>query len=609
MPLAAEKAASPDEQEPEVLLTFREHMWDSFGKLWSEKVEPSRKFWEDFTATLKDRIQVERAYAASLDKLTDRLQPHLDKDIVPAPIEAMVANIRNRAEHSAWIADELEQDAVPPIEKMLSNHVGQGKRVHVDGKELMAQWQEAYRTYEQLATKYMQACSDAEASAKECLNAVAMQPAERTKLASRCLVLSRGALQAEKAYYKGVHRLNDAVEEQQRKMGHVLHTMQMMEEMRGRCCQDTIGKLVVYETSWVRNVQYDLNSVIATNNDYDPQAELQKYIRENQTSKPYPVRSSPKGFWELGAPSRHAGTRRPSTATSQQGEALFAERLNLVRPLMSKLITPATDGSGGTPSPPGESRPPDHELMELNRGLVGEEKAAEKPERHERRGSKTMAPQPSVPSVISSNGAAHRAALCSALREALMGPAGASSFGLQSRGLGTGTVVVQRAPVRLASTAFSAAVSLFMKALDGCSQEHDVWNGRDLMTLAPKVLQEVGGKEENILMKVHPHKVWSKEAFWEDMLIISIAEAHALIAVGRRNDRPGCEHREVPMTDFLHTYVRYMEQLGIELPKASASVAKTLKKHAHLLGNTTSTYLELLTQAAPTAVTARSHSY
>ena len=58
-----EAISGEDGPDPEPLLSFREHMWDSFGKLWNERVEPSRKLLEDFTASIRDRIEVERVYA------------------------------------------------------------------------------------------------------------------------------------------------------------------------------------------------------------------------------------------------------------------------------------------------------------------------------------------------------------------------------------------------------------------------------------------------------------------------------------------------------------------------------------------------------------------
>mmetsp|Transcript_21394 Transcript_21394/g.49792 ORF Transcript_21394/g.49792 Transcript_21394/m.49792 type:complete len:606 (-) Transcript_21394:103-1920(-) len=581
------------EAESEMLLSFREHMWDSFGKLWTEDVEPSRKLLEDFSASIKDRIQVERAYAVGLARLTERLQPHLDKGSVPAPIEALIVNVRNRADQSEWIADEMEQDVLSTLETMLSQHLEVSKRVHADGSKLMKQWQEAQKAYDSVASKYAQACHDAEESAKECINGVSLRPAERTKLASRSLMLCRQATAAEREYYKGVHKLNAAVEVQQRQMGHVLQAVQTMQEKRGQCCKDSAMKIVVYETSWLRNVQYDLNNVISTAENHDPQAELQKYILENRSPKPLPVKSNPKGFWDLAAVNGSAARGRTAAVASQQGEAVFSERLNVVRPLLRELLTPATDGSGGTPSPPGESRPAEHELTELHRGLAEDGS-------QQGQGGAVAATGPAVPAPLWSAGATYRAALCTALREALLGPGSAASA--------TTSQSAKAPAVRLGSSVFSAVVALFMKALDGCMQENDVWNGRDLMVLAPKVMSEVeGGKLENILTKVFPHAMWGQKAFWEEMLLVSIAEAHAQVAISRRTDAPGTEHPEVAMSYFLQTYVYYMHLFGIKKDQATASVAKTLQKHTHLLGNTVDNYMELLargpapSQAAPTA--------
>mmetsp|Transcript_30770 Transcript_30770/g.70563 ORF Transcript_30770/g.70563 Transcript_30770/m.70563 type:complete len:581 (-) Transcript_30770:234-1976(-) len=564
-------------QEPEALLTFREHMWDSFEKLWSDRVEPSRKLLEDFSASIKDRIKVERVYAVGLSKLTERMQPHLDKGIVPAPIEALVVNVRNRADQSAWLADQLEEDVQTTIDTMLVQHAEVCKRVHADGVKLMKQWQETKKTYDQLAAKYSQACSDAEECARECLEGVFLRPSERTKLATRSLILSRQATAAEREYYKGVQRLNSAIDSQLRQMGNVLQAVQKIQEKRGQCCKDSTHRIVVYETSWLRNLQYDLDPIIKTVEDNDPEEELQAYIRANKSPTPCPIASGPKGFWQLAASSNSSSRARATTSMVQHGEELFEERLNAVRPLLSQLFTPATDGSGGTPSEVGESTPPDKDLTELRRGLA---------EDH--------APAHGAPSAAWSSCATHRAALCSALREALLGP-GATPAPQEP-------VVERMSPVRLDASVFNAIVALFVKALDGCMQENDVWNGRDLMVLAPKVMSEVDGSMENILTKVFPHALWGQKAFWEEMLLVSIAEAHARVSVSRRADAPGSEHPEAAMTYFLQTYVYYMHLFGIKKEQATDSVSKTLHKHSHLLGNTADMYQELLTRGPPASM-------
>ncbi|CAE7249733.1 Tcte1 [Symbiodinium pilosum] len=69
--------------------------------------------------------------------------------------------------------------------------------------------------------------------------------------------------------WKGQERANRAQRLYDQQMSHVLEVLQDMEDKRGRCLRDGLRKLAVYETSWLRNMQYDLEGAAKAAEDCD----------------------------------------------------------------------------------------------------------------------------------------------------------------------------------------------------------------------------------------------------------------------------------------------------------------------------------------------------
>jgi len=563
------------------VLSFREHMWDQFELLWKRRVEPSRRQLEAFVVCLRDRAQLERQYAKGLERALGRMQPEVEQGGVPVAMEALAHNMRSRCEQSLQLADEVEQDVAVTVEAMLRQHSEVSKRVLADGQRLTRHWQEARRSHDQLAARYAQVGAEAEACAGECLHAAPARPAEWKRLAERSVALSRQAATVEREYYKAVQRLNSAAELHGRQMGLVLGALQDMEEKRALCFRDAAMKIAVYDTSWLRNMQYDLDSAVQAVESADTAAELQEFIRTHQSQAQPPSKLSAQAYWDLPTFGQVAEGKAPATVAIAASPAV--QQLQAVRPLCAALLAPEAAAFEAAAS--GSLR--EEESLESIRQALGPKEvpegqaAAINPEEH---GEGQCGGSP----------AAYRTSLCTALREEI-----------QARGPprrdGDQPVPSEDLPsVRISSPAFEAAVSLFLAALDGCDRSGDAWNGRDLMVLAQKIqCQSEDGRTVDVLLKVYNHPLWSRVTFWEDMLLVGIAEAYSLQALARRSAAAGTEHREAAMTAFLQRYVGYMVALGIKAEQAQGCVQRTLRKHQHLLGQCAEAYVELLRGSAP----------
>jgi hypothetical protein len=228
---------------------------------------------------LRSRAELERKYAESLVGfgVEANLQPK--QNSVHAAVESTIVAFRNRGEQSFKLADDIEQDIVVSFEAVLEQHRQVAKRILADAQLLMKYVQERRRSHEKAARRYGSRCAEAEAVAQDCLQGLSLPTADRLKLGQQAVQLSQRARVAEYEYYNTIEQANRAQGLYEKQMPHILETLQDMEEKRGQCLRDGLRKLAVYDLSWLRNMQYELDATAKTAEDADGNEELQQFIR------------------------------------------------------------------------------------------------------------------------------------------------------------------------------------------------------------------------------------------------------------------------------------------------------------------------------------------
>jgi len=543
---------------PHEVLSFREHLWDRFDIAWDKRVEPTRRLLEDLVLCLKERAQFERQYAKNLSRNAERLEQHFAVGCDKPGIATMMVAMKSRAEQSARFADELEQEVLMTIETMLKQHIEISKRVHHDGHRLSRHWLEARRAHETAAANYAKACFTADSGAKAVIKGSTLQGPARSKLAVQVLSSSSKAIAEEREYYKAVDRRNAATDLHDRQMSQVLGALQEMEEKRAMCLRDAAMKLAVYETSWLRNVQYDLDAAVKSAEAADINTDLQKFIAENRTCEPHPTKVSALVYWDLASAQNNSNSEANLIhSVAEVGEQACATRLEDVRPILQKLF--AGDEVETDP------------IEELSFNL-----------------GKPRPANQAIDAPSESNSNVWRAAFCIALRDELARQAPAELPHLRAPEDILHVQMKQK-------SSFDALVSLFQGALDGCYNEGDAWSGRDLMVFSQKVqFQESDGRIVDILQRVYNHSLWSRVTFWEDVLLVGVAEAYAHQALWRRQQDPGHETVEMPTTAFLLRFVQLMCSFGIKEGQAHDCVRTTLRRHTSRLGSVADAYIDLL---------------
>mmetsp|Transcript_32925 Transcript_32925/g.102083 ORF Transcript_32925/g.102083 Transcript_32925/m.102083 type:complete len:489 (-) Transcript_32925:55-1521(-) len=323
----------------------------------------------------------------------------------------------------------------------------------------------------------------------------------------------------------------------------MLRALQEMDEKRAKCLKDALMKLAVYETSWLRNLQYDLEATVKAAEGADPYRDLQDFIRQHRsqtlrTEANKQLLAQP--FFQLGKSKIPSGPSRTQTEACATVRQMVEDEL---QPIVPRLVSDDTAASSS-------SDEVKEQLDHLRQGL---------------------------------GDARRRAAVCQALRREVLSP--------QPQG----TDLESAKPLTVTPAAFELIVTLFKACLDACDEQNDAWCGRDLMVLAPLIRVE-GERPAQLLSRVYNHALWNKVTFWEDVLLLGLCEAHSAEAVWRRTLPAGSQFSQPSMTAFLERFVGYMMAFGISFDQGRSSVSATLKKHASMLGNTAKAYSTLLLQ-------------
>eukprot|EP00929_Paragymnodinium_shiwhaense_P090172 TRINITY_DN50361_c0_g1_i1.p1 TRINITY_DN50361_c0_g1~~TRINITY_DN50361_c0_g1_i1.p1 ORF type:complete len:706 (-),score=166.56 TRINITY_DN50361_c0_g1_i1:119-2236(-) len=560
--------AKKKEALPEGVLTFKEHMWDRIDYLLSQRVERSQKLLEDMAVVLRARAQIERQYAQSLQNLPAQVQLQQTQSTIGSAAELALVNFGNRGTQSLELAEQIEQDIAQTFEEVAAQHKEVTKRVKSDVLLLVKYCSEARKQHSKLASRYGRCCADAEILAQDCMQASGLKSSERLALGKKVMTMTLQARAVEQEYYVSVEQANKAAAVWEEHVPIVLQTLQDMDENCTLCLKDGLRKLAVYETSWLRNLQYDLEASAKCAEDADPDADLQTFLRdcwEEQGQRAPETQGLPfctiRQYYLCAKPKISKDT--PERQLWSQDET-YIQKLAMeeVQPLLKRLLAgpdgvkdeemvPSPSNSGGVVLP---TKEPDI-IMHLRSGL---------------------------------DNILRRAALAQALRAEVwsqdpkQSQAEADSFQMCS------------VPV----PALEALASVFVGALDACDEACDTWHGRTLMVLAQKFRSETeAGKPATLLMRIYSHKLWSKVTFWEEALVIGLCEAYAGEAQYRRSCPTGTLFKAPPMTKFLDNFVSYMLSFGIRLEQARGAVMSTIRKNSLLLGPMAKPYESLILQA------------
>lgn len=527
-------------------LSFQENMFDQFEFLWEQKTESSWRLMEQVTAVLRSRAMLERQYGNSMMTIPDEVQLDSSSSTIHEAVEAVMVNFRNRGEQCLELAESIDNDVILTLEEVMKQHKEAARRMHNDAMRLINYVKDTRSAHSKMAKQYHNACSEAELVGQECMASLAMKPLDRNRLGARAVYLSKQARQTHKEYMANIDAANKAQAIFDQHMPLILAALQDMELKRANCVRDCLTKLAVYETSWLRNLQYDIDATVKAAEVSDADKDLQEFIRKNKAEE-QPKKHEPftlKPFWEL-------GKARPSQAIQQhrqnraENDTQIQAHMNGLQPMVSGFFHPETTPDFVRSWEPGVNQLKSNltdlraraGFFQLVQKMVLQAQAPQAPD----------VPAPPPPSL--EDGAA---------------------------------------PVKLTSACFEVMVAIFMQALSFCERDNDGWCGKLIMVLVPLIQCDIeGSRQVNLLTKTYMHPLWNKVSFWEEMLLVGIFEMYSAEGMWRRTN----QQQDLSLsaaavtTPFLNKFVWFMGQFGIRGEQARTCIREGLRKNQNILGS------------------------
>lgn len=444
------------------------------------------------------------------------------------------------------LSEAIDNDIVLTLEEVMKSHKETSKRMFNDAQRLANYCRDTKSAHSKLARQYHATCSEAEMLGQEVVSNLAMKPNERSRMGQRAVHLSKQAKVTQKDYLSSIEQANRAQVLFEQQMPLIFAAMQEMEMKRAICLRDCLMKLAVYETSWLRNLQYDIDATVTAAEVSDPGKDLQEFIRKNQADGGPPARAPPlsiRPFWELGKPRNSPVTPQQRAQHTENDQQIKAHCEGL-QPMLAGFLAPE-----GDPQIPADfTQRWEPGVAQLKNNL------------------QDLRARAAFLQVI---------AKLIVMRQPPQAPE-APPVSLENC-----------LPIRITSACFEVVVTLFLEACSLCEHESDAWSGRTLMVLVQLISCEVdGGRVVNLLTRVYNHPLWNKVAFWEDTMLVGIFEGHSIEAIVRRQNpnQPGAISPWAVSTPFTNKFVWFMSQFGIRGEQARTCIREGLRKNAQILG-------------------------
>eukprot|EP00743_Colponemidia_sp_Colp-15_P007279 GILK01007861.1.p1 GENE.GILK01007861.1~~GILK01007861.1.p1 ORF type:complete len:717 (-),score=142.24 GILK01007861.1:247-2397(-) len=280
-----------------LVLTFAESLWDGFDNV-ANKSRDGRKTLEEFVQILKDRAATEETYARGLEKIYQNPWGQAEIGTVKTGLDACKADVGHRAEQARALVEAINNDILEPLQILLRDQTATNKKVHTEGKRLIKDLKTSFEKVDKAQARYIRACQESEVAHNEHVKAsndASMAPRDRNKYASRNSVCAKEADLAAQAYADAVTEINQVRKRHDEMMNRILEVYQKMEETRIETIKDALRKFVVYETSSLRNLQYDITAVAESMEQVSASEDIKLFIEQTRTGQvpPPPVEFIP----------------------------------------------------------------------------------------------------------------------------------------------------------------------------------------------------------------------------------------------------------------------------------------------------------------------------
>ncbi|KOB87820.1 hypothetical protein PFDG_04276 [Plasmodium falciparum Dd2] len=244
-----------------------------------KRVEEGRNCCENLSRIFSEMIRIEKDYENNLRNLCNMFQIFDNESSgINNGIISLRKNIERRCEQIKDFINYMECEILNnTLNSTLINHKNVFDQIKVDGIE---NDRIVERTRKE-SLKNIENCVYAYENLIDCINIFHnsryFHPLKRIELSTSCINKYLFAKKKEYEYKNTINNINSVELKKEKRLKSILYSLESMDHKRISCVKDNIMKYLIFFTSYIRNIQYDINSCIDVFKDINAYKEIEEY--------------------------------------------------------------------------------------------------------------------------------------------------------------------------------------------------------------------------------------------------------------------------------------------------------------------------------------------
>ncbi|KAH8583991.1 FCH domain containing [Cryptosporidium sp. chipmunk genotype I] len=278
--MEAEKGMRECGVEKKVVLKYQ----DEFLHDWTlicARIENGLKLAEQLRQALEERASLEEMYSNGLEKISSKFFPSATES---TSMSLAIRTLRNetyrRSQQCRELCETLRSDVLnDTLNSMLDNHKSAYDHLLLSGKRITSELQKRYLNFIKLRDNY--------GIARHNIGQLSLRYYElnRSKSSQEKIIVLSGEIlrkilelnSLEKEYNNSVESFETYHKFYLTEMKHIIGILEDMDSKRIKCILDTLMKMMVYDMSYIRNLQYDSDHLIKSIQEIDVEGDIYEF--------------------------------------------------------------------------------------------------------------------------------------------------------------------------------------------------------------------------------------------------------------------------------------------------------------------------------------------
>lgn len=234
--------------------------FDEIEKHFNEK----RRTLETLLFIIQDKIDLETYYATNIERISYNISTILDKSTLSQSLITIRSYNAIKSEQSRVLVNSLKTEVHAELQKFLDKMTEDTKNLQTTGKKLDKNFKTVVDKFEAVKNQYakaMKELDDVQLVNQHIQSQPELAVDKKVKIAERSFTLIKEANQQEYLLKANVDTFNAESAKLSEEYQSVLSSYKKLEEERLQLVHDCLMKTVVFEISYMRNLQYDIDRI------------------------------------------------------------------------------------------------------------------------------------------------------------------------------------------------------------------------------------------------------------------------------------------------------------------------------------------------------------